>query len=262
MKSKGGYLIYLLPAVLLLSGCVALQQKNTDATGNLGQEKRDSPAKIYVEMGMAYMQEGQTAVAMQKLKKALEVDERSPEAHNVIAILYQRLGEIDRAGKHYDRAVQLDSRDPYIRNARGSYYCRLGRYTDAIVDFEQALANPLYPTPWVALTNAGMCVELSGDEAKAESFYRRSLTAKPTYPPALIKMSEISLRQEKYLSARAYLERYHSELKPTAASLLLGVQVEKLLGDLEKSNEYRRKLLNEFSDAQEVQLLYEAEKSQ
>jgi type IV pilus assembly protein PilF len=261
MKFIGGCFIYLLSAVLLLSGC-ATQQQTTDATGNLGQEKRNSPAKIYVEMGMAYMRDGQTAVAMQKLKKALEVDEKSPEAHNVIAILYQQLGETELAGRHYDRAVELDERDPYIRNARGSYFCRLGRYTDALSDFEKALANPLYPTPWVALTNAGLCVERAGDESKAENFYRRALTAKSTYPMALFKMAEISLQQEKDLSARAYLERYHSEMKPTAASLWLGVRVEKRLGDLAKSAEYRKRLLRGFPDAPEVQLLYEAEKSQ
>jgi type IV pilus assembly protein PilF len=261
MKSIGGYIVYLLSAVLLLSGC-ATQQHASDTTGNLGQEKRDSPAKIYVEMGMAYMRDGQNAVALQKLKKALEVDDKSPEAHNVIAILYQQLGEIERAGKHYDRAVELDEQDPYIRNARGSYYCSLRRYTDALEDFEQALANPLYPTPWVALTNAGLCVEQKGDMSKAENYYRRALTAKPTYPTALFKMAEISLMQEKDLSARAYLERYHSEMKPTAASLWLGVRVEKRLRALAKSTEYRKRLLREFPDAPEVQLLYEAEKSQ
>ncbi|MES9943681.1 MAG: type IV pilus biogenesis/stability protein PilW [Candidatus Thiodiazotropha sp.] len=261
MKSMGGYLSYLLLAVSILSGC-ATQQQSSDATGNLGQEKRNSPAKIYVEMAMAYMRDGQSAIAMQKLKKALEVDDRSADAHNVIGILYQQLGEIDRAGKHYDRAVELDARDPYIRNARGSYYCGLGRYSDALQDFEKALANPLYPTPWVALTNAGLCVEREGDDAKAENYYRRALTASANYPTALIKMAEVSLRQEKNLSARAYLERYHSEVKPTAASLLIGVQVEKRLRDLAKSKEYRRRLLREYPDAPEVQSLYEVEKNQ
>jgi type IV pilus assembly protein PilF len=212
-------------------------------------------------MGMAYMRDGQTAVAMKKLKKALEVDEKSPEAHNVIGILYQRLGEIERAGKHYDRAVELDPRDPYIRNARGSYFCALGRFSDAIEDFEQALINPLYPTPWVALTNAGMCAVRAGDEAVGENFLRRALTAKSTYPSALIKMAEVSLRQEKNLSARAYLERYHGEINPTAASLWLGVQIERRLRDLAKSNEYRARLLKEYPDAPEIQLLYESEKS-
>jgi type IV pilus assembly protein PilF len=260
MKSISAYLFYLLSAVLLLGGC-ASQQHGSDTTGNLGQEKRNSPAKIYVEMGIAYMRDGQTAVAMQKLKKALEVDARSPEAHNVIGILYQRLGDRERAGKHYDRAVELDPRDPYIRNARGSYFCALGRFNDAVKDFEQALNNPLYPTPWVALTNAGLCVERTGEVSKAEKYLRQALSANPTYPLALSKMAEISLRQEKDLSARAYLERYHGEVKPTAASLWLGIQIERRLRDLAKSREYRGRLLKEFPDAPEIQLLYESEKS-
>ncbi|MES9993049.1 MAG: type IV pilus biogenesis/stability protein PilW [Candidatus Thiodiazotropha sp.] len=262
MKSSAGYHFYLLIfSVLILSGCTTLQQ-STDTTGNLGREKRSSPAKIYVEMGMAYMRDGQSAVALQKLTKALEVDEKSAEANNVIAILYEQLGESDRAGKHFDRAVELDARDPYIRNARGSYYCRLGRYDVALQDFEQALANPLYPTPWVAMTNAGLCLERAGDDAKAENFYRRALSASATYPVALIQMAEVSLQQDKDLSARAYLERYHSEVKPTAASLWLGVQIEKRLRDLAKSSEYRSRLLKEFPDAPEVQSLYESERSQ
>ncbi|MEW8430185.1 MAG: hypothetical protein AB2615_10730, partial [Candidatus Thiodiazotropha sp.] len=100
MKLIAGYLCYLLLfSVLILSGC-ATQQQAADTTGNLGREKRNSPAKIYVEMGMAYMRDGQSAIALQKLKKALEVDEKSAEANNVIAILYEQLGETTRAGKH------------------------------------------------------------------------------------------------------------------------------------------------------------------
>jgi type IV pilus assembly protein PilF len=113
----------------------------------------------------------------------------------------------------------------------------------------------------VALTNAGLCEERAGEEAKAENFLRRALSAKPTYPPALVKMADISLRQEKDLTARAYLERYHSEMKPTAASLWLGVRIERRLRDLAKSSEYRGRLLKEFPDAPEIQLLYESEKS-
>ncbi|MCU7892664.1 MAG: type IV pilus biogenesis/stability protein PilW [Candidatus Thiodiazotropha sp. (ex Ustalcina ferruginea)] len=223
MKSFAGYqrLSAMLLMVLLI-GCSS-QEKVTDTTGNLGLEKRTSPAKIYVEMGMAYIRDGQSAIAMQKLKKALDVDDEFSEAHNVIAILYEQLGESGLAGEHYNRAVELDERDPFIRNARGSYYCRRGMFDEAGLDFQRALSNPLYPTPWVALTNAGLCVERTGDNAKAENFFRRALTANPQYATALFEMAEISLQQQKDLSARAYLERFHGESKPTAASLWLGV---------------------------------------
>ncbi|MCU7917928.1 MAG: type IV pilus biogenesis/stability protein PilW [Candidatus Thiodiazotropha sp. (ex Epidulcina cf. delphinae)] len=260
MNSIAGYRRFsALLLSLFLIGC-ASQEKMTDATGNLGREKRTSPAKIYVEMGMAYMRDGQSAVALQKLKKAVAVDDDFSEAHNVIAILYEQLGESDLAGVHYDRAVALDGHDPYIRNARGSYYCRQGRYEAATQEFQQALANPLYPTPWVALTNAGLCIERAGKKAEAESFYRRALTANPQYPTALFQMAELVLQQQQDLSARAYLERYHSEAQPSAASLWLGVQIERRLGDRDKAAEYRGRLLKEFPDAPEVQTLYESEK--
>ncbi|MCU7884817.1 MAG: type IV pilus biogenesis/stability protein PilW [Candidatus Thiodiazotropha sp. (ex Lucinoma annulata)] len=260
MKSFAGHkrLSAMLLMVLLI-GCSS-QEKVSDTTGNLGLEKRTSPAKIYVEMGMAYMREGQSAIAMQKLKKALDVDDEFSEAHNVIAILYEQLGERDRAGKHYDRAVELDEHDPFVRNARGSYYCRRGKFEEAGLDFQRALSNPLYPTPWVALTNAGLCVERTGDNAKAENFYRRALTANPKYATALFQMAKISLQQQKDLSARAYLERFHSESKPTAASLWLGVQIEKRMGDRTKAAEYKHTLFKDFPDAPEIQSLYEAEK--
>jgi type IV pilus assembly protein PilF len=262
MKSYFGWRQIVLPLLLLmLTGC-ATQGKNADTTGSLGQEKKDSPAKIYVDMGMAYMRDGQSAIALQKLKKAIEVDDDYAQAHNVIAILYERLGNSTLAGKHYEEAVKLDSQDPYIRNARGSYYCKQGRLDDAEIDFQKALENPLYPTPWVALTNAGLCREQAGELSKAETYYRRALTANPKYPTALYQMAEVSLEQENKLSARAYLERYHSEIKPSAASLLLGIKIEKQLKDMAMADEYRSRLLKEFPDALEIQMLNEIEKAQ
>jgi type IV pilus assembly protein PilF len=243
----------------LLSAC-ATMGGGEDATGNLGVERRDSPAKIYVEMGIAYMRDGRDAVALKKLRRAIEVDPESPDAHNVLAILYERLGESEQAAKYYDRAVALDPRDPYIRNARGSFFCKQGRYEAALKEFDLALDNPLYPTPWVALTNAGLCAERAEDVPKAEAYYRRALTANKRYAPALFQMAELSYGQNIDMSARAYLERFHSEVPATAASLWLGVRVEQRLGDRIKAVEYKRRLLKEFPDAPEIQALNQAER--
>ena len=245
--------------VLLITGCTS-QGGNRDTTGNLGIEKRYSPAKIYVEMGIAYMREGQDAVALKKLRTAVDVDGNNPEAHNVIAILYERLGEYDQAAEHYDLAAKLDPRDPYIRNARGSFFCKKNRFAQADEEFQRALANPLYGTPWVALSNAGLCAERSGDKEKAEGYYRRALSANAKYAPALFQMALISFEQEHYMSARAYLERYHGEVSATAASLWLGVRIEQKLGDRHQAVAYKRRLLKEFPDAPEIQALNQSEK--
>jgi type IV pilus assembly protein PilF len=248
--------------VLMLAAllCACATTGKDDTTGNLGVDRRDSPAKIYVEMGIAYMRDGQDAVALKKLRRAIEVDPDSPDAHNVLAILYERLGETEQAAKHYGRASALDPRDPYICNARGSFFCKQGEYEKALQEFDQALKNPLYSTPWVALTNAGLCSERAGDKGKAEDYYRRALTANKRYAPALFQMAELSFEQRNDMSSRAYLERFHSEVPATAASLWLGVRVETRLGDRVKAVEYKRRLLREFPDAPEIQALNQAER--
>jgi type IV pilus assembly protein PilF len=242
----------------ILSACATVG--SNDATGNLGVDRGESPAKIYVEMGIAYMRDGQDAVALKKLRKAIEVDPQSPDAHNVLAILYERLGESDQAAKYYDQAAALDPRDPYIRNARGSFFCKQNQYESALQEFDLALDNPLYPTPWVALTNAGLCSQRAGDKVAAEKYYRRALTSNARYSPALFKMAELSFEQKNDMIARAYLERFHSEVPATAASLWLGVRVEQRLGDRIKAVEYKRRLLKEFPDAPEIQALNQAER--
>jgi type IV pilus assembly protein PilF len=242
----------------ILSACATVG--SNDATGNLGVDRGESPAKIYVEMGIAYMRDGQDAVALKKLRKAIEVDPQSPAAHNVLAILYERLGESDQAAKYYDQAAALDPRDPYIRNARGSFFCKQNQYESALQEFDLALDNPLYPTPWVALTNAGLCSQRAGDKVAAEKYYRRALTSNARYSPALFKMAELSFEQKNDMIARAYLERFHSEVPATAASLWLGVRVEQRLGDRIKAVEYKRRLLKEFPDAPEIQALNQAER--
>jgi type IV pilus assembly protein PilF len=242
--------------LVLLGGCATQGQiQERDATGDLGSIKGESPAKIYVEMGIAYLREGQPAVALQKLKKAIAIDPANANAHNVIAILYERLDKQELASEHYARAVQLQPQDPFIRNARGSFFCNQGQYQEAEAEYQSALSNPLYPTPWVAMTNAGLCAERSGDLVKAENYYRRALSANDAYFQALYQMAELSLQQGNYLSARGYLERYNAVADPTAGSLWLGVQIESRLGDFGKARDYQRLLLEKFPDAPEVQLL-------
>jgi type IV pilus assembly protein PilF len=250
----------LLAFAVLLSACATTPSSTNDTTGNLGVERRESPAQIYVEMGIAYMRDGQDGVALKKLRRGIDVDPGNPDAHNVLAILYERLGENELAGKHYKRATDLAPHDPYIRNARGSYLCKLKEFDSALQEFELALDNPLYPTPWVALTNAGLCAERSGDSDKAERYYRAALTANSKYSPALFQMAELSFEQRNDMSARAYLERYHSAKPPNAASLWLGVQVEQRLGDRVKAVEYKRQLLKDFPDAPEIQALNKSER--
>ena len=108
------------------------------------------------------MNQGRLDFALEKFKKALKQNPDSVSAHNAIAVLYEELGETRLAERHYRKAVQLDPKDSLALNNYGQYLCRVGRWKDAERYFNKATRDPLYKTPEVALTNAGICAWQAG----------------------------------------------------------------------------------------------------
>ena len=69
-------------------------------------------------------------------------------------------------------------------------------------------------------------------------------------------LAELSQTQGKMLQGRAFLQRYHSQSRPTAQSLWLGVTIESSPdGDSRMLQEYRSALLSQFPNSEEAQRL-------
>ncbi|TVT57386.1 MAG: type IV pilus biogenesis/stability protein PilW [Sedimenticola thiotaurini] len=232
----------------------------TDSTGQFGVNTRTGAGDVYVKLAIAYMREGHLDVALQKANQGLELEPTNAEGHNVIALLYDRLGEKGLAEDHFKRSLKIDPKNSYVLNAYATFLCQKEHYEDADRYFLKALENPLYKTPEVALTNAGICAERSNDLGKAEAYLRRALNYNPKFPTALMQMSRISFKAGENLSSRAYLQRYLEQARPNAASLWLGIQNERILGNQDAVSSYTLMLKNGFPDSNEVQLLKDSEK--
>lgn len=248
---------------LMLAGCGSNSTRidsDGDNTGELGAPvKRTSAADVYVELGTAYLGEGNISEAFRNARKAVLVDDDSSNAHNLMGVVHQRLGQRKNAGQHFRRATELDPNNPYALNALGSFVCEDGAYDEAEALFRRALANPLYPTPWVSLHNAGQCAERAGRLDQAESHYRAALRRNPEFAPSLLRMAQLSFDEDNYLSARAYLQRYSQVAQHTAESLWLGLRTEKQLGDRDQVASYTLKLRSNFPDSEQARYLSEAE---
>jgi type IV pilus assembly protein PilF len=243
--------VSVLAGALLLSGC-ALAPTADDDTGVSARAQGDSPAADYVGMGVEYLKRGQPAVALQRLKRAQELDPNYAPTYNVLGLLYEQLGENDQARENFTHAVRLAPKDPYIRNAYGSFLCNQKQYPAADEEFQAALKNPLYPTSWIALTNAGICMRRTGDSAKAEEYFRQALSASPQFGPALYQMAELSYARGDLSSAKDYIARFLQANPPTAEALALGVRVERGLGDKAQAKRYERVLQERFPDSPEI----------
>jgi len=240
---------------LAVLACTQNSIRTDDDMGGLSQDKKPpSAADVYVKMSIAYLQRGKVDVALAKVKRGLELDPMSADANNIIALIYERLGEADLAGQHYKKALKLNANDPFILNAYGSFLCKQKQYQEANRHFMAALKNALYPTPEVALTNAGICAIRQGNIDQAETYYRQALRANSKFPTALQQMVKISVDKNNYLSARGYLQRYLEVGRHTAETLWLGIRIERELGDLDTLASYELLLRAKFPDSEEMRM--------
>lgn len=235
--------------VVLLAGC-----GGSSAVRDSGSEKT-SPAQVNVQLGVAYMRRGEYEIALQKLKRAVELDPKYPDAHTGLAVLYEQIGEPDKARHHYERAVKLDSDNGNLQNNLGQLLCKQGEYEAAEQHFLKALDDPFYKTPEVAYTNAGICVQRIPAPDRAEEYFRAALEERPDYPDALYRLSRLMYQRGNAMSARAFFERYTDVAPMTPGALLLGVRIERKLGDENAAAGYATVLNEKFPDSPEARRL-------
>jgi type IV pilus assembly protein PilF len=212
-------------------------------------------AEINMRLGLNYLQRGDYAVALDKLQKALKQNPNLPSAHNTIALLYQRLGENDKAEAHFLEAVERAPDYSQAQNNFGVFLCAQQRYDEAEKRFLKAVENPLYTTPQLAYENAGLCASREPDIEKAEGHFRKALQIEPTLAKSLLQMADLSYKNKNYLQARGYIQRYQSSASWTSQALYLAIKTENKLDDQNAVASYTLLLRSRFPDSDEMQLV-------
>jgi len=225
----------------------------------LGQSDREQSladaARINVRLGIEYIRKGNLAVAQDKIEKALEQNDRDAGVQMGAGMLYEQLRDPKKAEHHYRRALRLDPDSPQVQNALGAFLCRNGDAANGEEMFLTAAVNPLYRTPEVAYTNAGVCARQAGHLERAEEHLRRAVVAGAQYPEALLQMAGVSFERGKNLQARAFLQRYIGLANAGADVLMLGYQIERAIGDQVAADDYARRIRSEFPDSPEARVL-------
>ncbi len=171
-----------LPLLFMLVACQTTGGRDPATT--MISYYSNSPAAPYVNLAKAYMEQGEMVFALEKATEAVRVDRHHVEAQVVLALIYQRMNNPGLAGKHYSKAKKLAPNDPLVANAYGTFLCTQRRYDEADTEFKLAAASVMNPSPWVASTNAGLCLESSGQFALAKASMRQALQQNPNYKPA------------------------------------------------------------------------------
>lgn len=208
-----------------------------------------SAAEVQVGLAQGYLRQGRLDIAMDRATRALEMDPRSPAAHTVAAIIYQRVGDDDAAGRHHARAVELAPRSGDVLNNHATFLCGRGDYASADALFERALKDPFYRTPTVALVNRGSCAIKAGQFVEGERWLRTVLDIEPSNGDALLALADLLRTRGDALNARAFIERHLAIAPSSPEALFIAIDIENRLGNPRAAEEYRARLRREFPNS-------------
>src|SRR6185437_2408639 len=147
------------------------------------------------------------------------------EVHSSRAMLFDRMHEPAKADAEFKTALRLAPHDPDVSNNYAVYLCQTGRATEGVHRFEEVARNALYRTPWVAYTNAGVCLRTAKRNAEAIRDFKQALQIRPNFAEAAYQLGDLQLQGGNLTEARAQVDTYLGAFEATPDLLLLGVRV-------------------------------------
>jgi type IV pilus assembly protein PilF len=241
------------PLKLTLLALVAL---SLAACTSARQERKDKDAANYnTQLGLQYLQQGDLGLAKDKLDRALSEDPESADVHSARAVLFERMGERDKADGEFRSALRLAPHDPQTINKYAVYLCSGGRTDEGVKRFLEAAHNPLYRTPEVAYSNAGVCLRAAKRDDEAAVNFNRALQLRTDYAEAAFQLATLQFERGQLPAARAEIDGFLSNHEATADLLLLGVRVARAQGDRSGAQGFARRLQRDFAGTDQARAL-------
>lgn len=230
---------------LVLAGCVTTGDQDKSKT----PEGRNAAAGFNLRLGAAYLQQNNLTAAKEVLDKAEKQNPENAEVHGMLAVLQERLGDNRKADEEHRAAMRLAPQSPDVLNNYAVFLCRTGKTADGVKLFETAAANKLYRTPWVAYTNAGVCLRNGNRNEDASHELVLALNSNPAYSEAVYQAAELELLQGRLVDARVRVSAWLLQNKATAEMLQLGWRIAKAQNDEPAAGQFYKRLHQEFPDS-------------
>ena len=209
-------------------------------------------AEAHTDLAAGYYERGQMDIALEELAIAEKLDATYPRIYNLFGLVHAVMGELPKAESNFRRALELAPNDSETRHNWGWYLCTHGRASESIAEFEQAIRNPLYRTPEVALVNAGKCSASIGDANAADQYFRRALQMRPNDPTAAYNLALLGYKAGRLPESRALMRVVMQQTTPPPEALFLGMCVERKLGDRQSEQSYALQLRNRYPQSAET----------
>jgi type IV pilus assembly protein PilF len=229
------------------------------AVKEFANERKVDPvagARARVAIAAEYIQTNKPELALQSLERALELDPKSPEAHNVMGVLLEQDDDFVKAEQSYRKALSLKSQYPQARNNYGALLYKLKRYKEAMEQFSIAAADLSYERRETALESVGKIAMLLGDKEKAKTTFERALKLNPRLLTPALELAIFAFDEQKLPEANRYYQRYLRALETesqSARGLWLGIRLARINHDNNALAIYEFTLKRLYANSDEYQ---------
>jgi Tfp pilus assembly protein PilF len=185
-------------------------------------------------LGADYFTKGLVGPALEELLKAVELNPKNADAHNLLGLVFLRKGadseeisqraqclrgqelrleqqEMDaqfgKAEQQFREAMRLKEGFSEALNNLAVVAIHFGRYDEAIALEERALANIIYREPFAAEGNLGLAYLGKSDLARAAKALRQALFEQPQFCVGRYRLAKVYYEQKEYDRAAEELEK-------------------------------------------------------
>lgn len=228
-------LFFVCASALLLTACSSNSGYSSDIDHDEITTASDESdvrrhARIRLELASGYFEQGQTMVALDELKQALQIDPTFFEAHNLRGLVYMRLGDNRLAEDSFRKALAMSGgRDADVMHNYAWLMCQQARFAESMVLFDQAVASPVYPNKAKSLMAKGICQSRAGQSQDAEKSLLQSYELDANNPVTAYNLANLLYKRGDVKRAQVYLQRLNASEMANAETLWLGIKVERKL---------------------------------
>ena len=244
-RFKVVFLLILL--ALCTSSCVTTRE------GSKIVVNKAAAVQDYVQLGMRYLKDGNRDGAVGSFSKALEIDSRSAEAYQGMAMVHQLNGETELAEKNFRRALysRTDFSRAGIEFSYGRFLFENRRIKEAMHYFQSASDDLQYRGRANAMLMVGQCALRLQNVGQARVAFERALNVNPRLSPAALELADMAYANREYPKAKEYFDQYLKYARHTPRSLWLGIRIERAFGNKDKEASYALSLRNLHPYSQE-----------
>lgn len=241
------FAVALVTAAALLAGC---------ATSSNGQRlEPKAAARANLQLGAAYLRQGNLPLAKEKLERSEKQDSGNAEVHSALGFLYERLDRKSDAERQYATARRMAPDSGEIGNTYAVFLCSNGKTDAAMKEFEAVAKNPLYQTPWAALANGAVCLRSAKRDNDALPWLQQAIHLRPNYAEAVAELADAQLALDRKTDANETINKYLGMGLASPDVLLVGVRVAQARGDAAGVANYARRLRRDFPNSAQTRAL-------